>query len=129
MVVLVSAVDRRIVPAVSFVSRLPFAEPLALHISVDPDLTRIVAARWLALDLTWLPLHIRDAEDGDIATAVAAVVDEVASDVENVTVVLPEWNSPKWWHPLLHRQSARRIAAELQAAPRITPIIVPFTLG
>ena len=40
VVVLISAVDRRILPALRFVSRLPFAEPRALHISADPEETR-----------------------------------------------------------------------------------------
>ena len=129
VVLLVSSVDRRILPALRFVSRLPFAEPLALHFSVDPEATRMVVRDWLDLDLTWLPLHIRDAEAGDIATSVAALVAEEAADAESVTVVVPELNIARWWHPLLHRQTARRIAADLQAAPRVTTVIVPFTLS
>jgi hypothetical protein len=129
VVVLISAVDRRILPALRFVSRLPFAEPRALHVSVDPDETRAVARAWMALGLTWLPLHIREGADEGIAACVAACVKEEAVAVESVTVVVPELHLPRWWHPLLHRQSARHIAAELQAAPRITPVIVPFTLA
>lgn len=129
VVLLVSSVDRRLLPALRFVSRLPFAEPLAVHVSMDPEVAQAMAARWMALDLTWLPLHIRDAKGGDIASAVAALVEEEAAEVENVTVVVPELNIPRWWHPLLHRQTARRIAADLQATPRITTVIVPFTAG
>ena len=129
VLILVSSVDRRILPALRFVSRLPFAAPLAVHVSVDPEATQVVAARWMALELMWLPLHIRDTQDGDIASAVAALVEEEAAEVENVTVVVPELNIPRWWHPLLHRQTARRIAADLQATPRITTVIVPFTTG
>lgn len=127
VVVLVSSVDRRLVPALRFVSRLPFAEPLALHVSVELEATRRVARDWMSLGLTWLPLHIRDAADGDIAASVVGLVDEEAADVDDVTVVVPELHVPRWWHPLFHRQTARRLAADLQAAPRITPVIVPFT--
>ena len=129
VVVLVSAVDRRILPALRFVSDIPFAQPLALHVSVDQDQARAVARAWLSLDLTWLPLHIRDAPGGDIARAVADLVDEEAVGVGNVTVVVPELHVPRWWYPMLHRQTARRIAADLQSAPRVTTVIVPFTLG
>lgn len=127
VVVLVSAVDRRILPALRFVARLPFAQPRALHVSFDPDETRDVARAWMTLGLTWLPLHIREGADDGIAASVAALLEEEAVAVEHVTVVVPELHLPRWWHPLLHRQSARHIAAELQAAPRITTVIVPFT--
>jgi len=126
VVVLVSAVDRRLLPALRFVSRLPFAQPRALHVSVDPDRTREIASAWMTLGLTWLPLHVREADGGGVAATVRAVLAEEIPPVESVTVVLPELNVARWWHPLLHRRSARRIAAELQA-PRVTTVIVPFS--
>jgi hypothetical protein len=128
VVVLISAVDRRILPALRFVSRLPFAEPRALHISADPEETRRIANDWMRLGLSWLPLHVREASAEGIAASVRAVVEEEVDAAETVTVVVPELNLPRWWHPLLHRQSARHIAAELQAA-RITTVIVPFSMS
>lgn len=127
VVVLISTVDRRILPALRFVSRLPFAEPRALHVSVDPEETIHVAEAWMHLGLSWLPLHIREGAAG-VAPAVQAAIEEQAGDIDSVTVVVPELNVPRWWHPLLHRQSARHIAAELQNAPRVTTVIVPFTM-
>ena len=126
VVVLISTVDRRILPALRFVSRLPFAQPRALHVSVDPDEARYVAQGWMALGLSWLPLHIRDMADEGVAASVRAVIEQEAA--QHVTVVVPELNLPRWWHALLHRQSARRIAAQLQRAPGITTVIVPFTM-
>lgn len=129
VVVLVSSVDRRILPALRFVSRLPLAQPRALHISVDPDETRRVAADWMKLDLSWLPLHIRDAAPNlGIAQAVQLVLTEEGPVGPPITVVVPELTFPRWWHPLLHRQSARRIAAALQGCPTLLPVIVPFAL-
>jgi len=128
VVLLVSAVDRRIIPAVRFVSRLPFAEARALHVSVDPAETSRLINDWMTLALTWLPLHIREAPSGHIAGAIRAAIDDEADTFESVTMVLPELNVPRWWHPLLHRQSARHIASELQDVPGVTTVIVPFTL-
>lgn len=127
VVVLVSAVDRRILPALRFVARLPFARPRALHVSVDPEETRRVVDDWMALGLTWLPLHIAEASGDGVAAAVTAVLAEETWLADRVTVVVPELNVPRWWHPVLHRRSARRIAADLQAVPRVTTVIVPFT--
>ncbi len=128
VVVLISAVDRRILPAVRFVSRLPFAQAHALHISFDAEETRRIANDWMRLDLSWLPLRIRDAGIGqDLATAVRGVLDdEDRRGGEPVTVVIPELSVSRWWHPLLHRQTARHIAAALQLSPSVTPVIVPL---
>ncbi|HEX7167873.1 MAG TPA: hypothetical protein VF230_12905 [Acidimicrobiales bacterium] len=128
VVVLVSAVDRRIVPAIRFVSRLPLAEARALHVSVDAEVTRQFLEDWMRLDLTWLPLHVREAPSGHVANAVRAAIDEQPDRYGTVTIVVPELNVPRWWHPLLHRQDARRIAAQLQDVPGATTVIVPFTL-
>ena len=129
VVLLVSAVDRRIVPAIRFVSRLPLAEPRALHVSVDAELTRRFLEDWVRLELTWLPLHVRDAPSGDVADAVRAAIDEASDRYDTVTIVVPELNLPRWWHPLLHRQNARHIAAQLQDLPGATTVIVPLTIG
>ena len=126
VVVLISAVDRRILPALAFVSRLPFAAPRALHVSVDPEETGRIAASWMELGLSWLPLDIREAAGEGVAATVRASLEE--TDLSNVTVVVPELNMPRWWHPLLHRQSARRIAAQLQGVNGTTTVIIPFTL-
>ena len=128
VLLLVSAVDRRIVPAIRFVSRLPFAQPRALHVSIDADATRRFLEDWMRLELTWLPLHVREAPSGHIAEAVRSAIDEEADHYGTVTIVVPELNLPRWWHPLLHRQDARHIAAGLQDVPGATTVIVPLTL-
>lgn len=127
VVLLVSAVDRRILPALQFVSRLPFAETRALHVSVDPDETRHIVRAWMELGLAWLPLYIREGSRGGLAAAIKTALDEEAG-ARTLTVVVPELNITRWWHPLLHRQTARHLAAELQEVPRLTTVIVPFSL-
>lgn len=128
VVLLVSAVDRRILPALRFVSRLPFAEIRALHVSVDPDATRQIVRAWMELGLAWLPLFIREDSEGGIAATIKSALDEEAAGAPTVTLVVPELNITRWWHPLLHRQTARHLAAELQSVPRLTTVIVPFAL-
>lgn len=128
IIVLVSAVDRRLIPALHFVAGLPSIDARALHICVDPHETRQVAADWMTLEIPWLPLHIRDATPGGIAASVVETVREEADHPGPVTVVVPELDLPRWWQPLLHRRSARRIAVELQAAPGITAVVAPQPL-
>lgn len=127
VMVLVSVVDRRIVPALRFVSRLGYADTRAVHVSVDPDETLRLARDWMELGLSWLPLHVHDAVAGGLPASVVEAVREETAGTPAVTVVLPEYDTGLWWHPFLHRGTARRIAAALQGDPGLTPIIVPFS--
>lgn len=125
-IVLVSAADRRIVPALRLVSTLAQTDARALHVSVDPEETRRLAADWMKLDLTWLPLSIYDTPTEDLLGSLRQAVEREAHETGEVIVVVPELQFTRWWHPLLHRRIARRIALQLQPLPRVTTVIVPF---
>lgn len=125
-IVLVSVADRRIVPALRFVSRLAQTDVRALHVSVDPEETRRLAADWMKLDLTWLPLYIHDTPAEDLLGSLRQAIEREAQGTGEVIVVVPELQFTRWWHPLLHRRIARRIALQLQPLPRVTTVIVPF---
>jgi hypothetical protein len=125
-IVLVSAADRRIVPALRFVSRLAQTDVRALHVSVDSEETRQLAADWMQLDLTWLPLHIHDSPTDDLLRSVRQAIEREAHGTGEVIVVVPELQFTRWWQPLLHSRTARRIAVDLQPLPRVTTVIVPF---
>lgn len=127
VIVLISAVDRRILPTLRFVARLPFAQLRAVHVSVDPEETSQVASAWMTLGLSWLPLYIWEGAQGGIAATIREAL-EGEDKPGNVTVVVPELNMPRWWHGLLHRQTARRVAAQLQPIDGVTTVIVPFTV-
>ncbi len=126
-IVLVSAADRRLIPALRFVSRLAETDVRALHVSVEAAETRRLARDWMKLDLTWLPLHIHDSVTDDLAEAVREAVEREAGKTGDVIVVVPELEFIHWWHRLLHRRSARRIARRLQPLPEVITVIVPFT--
>jgi hypothetical protein len=125
VVVLVGSVDRRILPALRFVSGLPRTDIRALHVSVDPERTRQLASDWMELGLSWLPLDIHEPTADSLPVAVRQLVEGHASGTRELLVVLPEFDSSRWWHPLLHRRSARRIATQLHGLPNVTAVIVP----
>lgn len=129
VVLLVGAVDRRLVPAVRLLARLPDTELRAVHISLDADASGQLALDWMDVGLSWLPLHIHDSRGETLEDAVRSVVAESTSDRRPVTVVVPELEIPRWWSPLLHRRSARRIARRLQALTTVTTVIVPWSLS
>lgn len=126
-IVLVSVVDRRILPALRFVSQLPeTGVPSAAR--VGRGFRDAPTGRGLdGLGLTWLPLHIHDAATEGLAESFRHAVLQQAARSGNVTVIVPELYFYRWWHSLLHRRSARRIAQHLQSLPGVTTVIVPFT--
>lgn len=81
----------------------------------------------MGLGLTWLPLHIHDAAAATFLESFRVAVRDEAGYAGEVTVVVPELDYERWWQPLLHRRTARRIAQELQELPGVTPVIVPYT--
>jgi hypothetical protein len=125
-IVLVSVADRRIVPALRFVSRLVQTDVRALHVSVDSEETRQLAADWMQLDLTWLPLHIHDSPTEDLLGSVRHAVERAAQETGEAIIVVPELQFTRWWQPLLHRRTARRIVVQLQSLNGVTTVIVPF---
>ena len=126
VILLVAAVDRRLVPALRFVSRLPRAQLRAVHVSVDPDDTRRLASDWMNLGLSWLPLHVHEATADTLAASVCQAVEEEAGGAETTTVVVPELDLYRWWQRLLHRGTARRIVHQLQGLPGVSTVIVPY---
>ena len=126
-IVLVSAADRRILPALRFVSRLSETDVRALHVSVDAEETRRLAEDWMKLDLTWLPLYIHESATDDLVDSVKKAIEREADETGDVIVVVPELGFTHWWHPVLHRRCARRIAQHLQQLSEVTTVIVPFT--
>lgn len=127
-VLLVATVDRRIVPAVRFVSRLPMTEVRALHVSVDREQTIQLAMDWMNLGLTWLPLHIHEDAAETLPESVRHAVEKEAAATGDLTVVVPQLDLGRWWQPLLHPHSAPRIARQLHGLQGVTTVIVPFCL-
>ena len=123
---LVAAVDRRIVPAVRFLARLPDTELRALHIAFDTEMSRQIAHDWMDVGLSWLPLHIHDADSAaPLEASVRRALEDEIVVRPAITVVVPELALSRWWTPLLHRRTARRIAAALRDQRTITTVIVP----
>ena len=129
VILLVGAVDRRILPAVRFLSRLPNTDLRAVHISVNSDASQRLALDWMDVGLSWLPLHIHDPGAGTLEASVRQLLESQPNPGRPVTVVVPELEFSRWWSPLLHRRSARRIARQLQPLRTVTTVIVPFSLG
>lgn len=128
VVVLVGALDRRVLPALRFALQLPADEAKAWHVATDPDAARALALDWMSVGLSSMKLEIHDTVDGSVAASVRRLVQAEAAAGKEVTVVIPELHLPRWWMPLLHHGWARRIIRDLQSVPAVTPVVVPYAM-
>jgi hypothetical protein len=128
VLVLVGTLDRRIVPALRFVSTWTGADLRAVHVAIDPAATARLASEWMALDVGWLPLHVHDAVARTLpASIVASVVAEAtAAGVDRCTVVVPQLDVPGRWQQLLHRHTGTEIARALARVPGVTTLVAPL---
>lgn len=55
-------------------------------------------------------------------------IDTHVSEKQSIMVILPQFMPKKWWHRLLHNQSAARIRSKLQADKDIVVATVPYHL-
>jgi hypothetical protein len=124
-VVLIGAVDRRMLPALALVPQLADSEARAVHISVDPVEAHRLATTWMDLNLDWLPLHIEEPQGETLAESVRAVIRREMEGRPRVTVLVPEIDLGRWWQPILHRGIGRDIAWHLHDLDRVTTAVLP----
>ncbi|WNR44107.1 APC family permease [Paenibacillus roseipurpureus] len=55
-------------------------------------------------------------------------IDTHVSEKQSIMVILPQFIPKKWWHRLLHNQSAARIRSKLQSEKDIVVATVPYHL-
>ena len=124
-VLLVAALDRRVLPALTLVPMLSGADALALHIAVDRVASWQLGRDWMELGVTWLPLHIEEPTSPGVVESVHDFVAREVSVRPWVTVVVPEMDLGRWWQPLVHRATGRSVAWALHDLPRVTTVVVP----
>ena len=123
--VLVAAVDRRVLPAVALLPQLVGSDARALHVAVDAEQSFRLARDWMELGVATLPLQVEEPDGQTVAGAVRRVVEREAAARPRITVIVPELDLGRWWQPLLHRGTGRAVAWELAGLRSVTTVIVP----
>ncbi len=113
---------------------LRFAQSLSpgakgVYVEIDPERTRRLEERWanlgLGIPLVVLPSHYRSLL-GPFLDYVDAVQRQDPKAM--VTIVIPEFVPKRWWHHLLHNQTALLIKGALLFRRRVVVVDVPFHL-
>lgn len=114
IVIPISGVHRGIIDSVAFAQAVT-DEITAIYIELEPGEGENVHRRWKRL---WpdIPLHIVPSPYREILRPLIDYIDYLdaqANDGQQAIIVLPEFVPAKWWHSLLHNQTAWMIKAAL----------------
>jgi len=77
-----------------------------------------------------VPLEIIDSPYRSLIPPLLRYIDSIDRQMsgDTVIVVLPELVATRWWHNLLHNQTALRLKAALLYRPGIVVVSVPYHL-
>ena len=129
VLVLVGDIHRGVSYAIQFAQSLaPNAK--AIYVETDPDRTRQLEEKWG----TWgmgMPLIVLASPYRSLLGPLLEYVDHMLAqdDMQVVTIVLPEFIPARWWHHLLHNQTALLIKGALLFRKRVVVTDVPFHLA
>jgi hypothetical protein len=128
VVVPVSGVHRAVVEAVDYARTLG-RDVRAIFVGVNPAATRDVVALW-ARWIPDVPLVVLESPYRSLMEPLLEHIEGIARDRPEgyITVVLPEFLPARWWHHLLHNQTALLIKAALLFKPNMVVTSVPFHL-
>jgi amino acid transporter len=112
-IVLTSSIHQGILPALEYARTLSH-DCRALYIEVENAETVLLRERWPKFGLD-IPLVILESPYRTIVGPLLDYLDEAKKERPDhvITVVLPEFVLPKWWHQILHNQSSLMIKLAL----------------
>lgn len=154
VLVLVPSVHRGVLQALDYARQIaPTDQIEALHINVDPrppTIYRRVLRRSKTEEATlhlvtpaaeklqreWqqyvpdIPLRIIDSEHRSLIEPIEDYIDELfeRERLDQLTVVIPEFYPKRWWHHLLHNQSAWILRLALMRKPKVVVTTVRYFL-
>jgi amino acid transporter len=127
--VTVPAAHNATLRAFEYAKTLDADEIHALHVVLDPEMTRHHQEEWAALG-TGQRLELIDSPYRDLGESLREHVRSLTADGRTlVTVVLPEFVVRKWWHHFLHNQNAFDVKWKLLPESDVVVTSVPYHLS
>ncbi len=128
VIVPVSGVQQAVINAVKYAKALS-DDVAAAYVCIDPVETEKIKAKWDILCMG-VPLIILESPYRSIIEPLVDYIDEVRNRYKEgvITVVLPEFVPSKWWHHLLHNQTALFIKGVILFKKGVVSTSVPFHL-
>jgi hypothetical protein len=128
VVVLVGRLHRGVLEALAF-ARAISTDVTAVSVDIDPTETSRLRMRWPE----WfpdVPLVVLESPYRSVVWPLVEYIDRLDRDKPGpyLIVVLPEFVPARWWHHLLHNQTAWLIKAALLFRPGKITVSVPYHL-
>jgi amino acid transporter len=129
-VVLISGVNRGVIPALQYAISLAPDNVTAVYVDMDPDATEKLRAKWNQWG-SGVPLVVLASPYRSLIRPLMQYIDEVDAQYDDdvLTVILPEFVPSKWWHHLLHNQTALLIKGTLLFKRGKVVTSVPYHLN
>jgi amino acid transporter len=128
VIVLVSAVHRATIRALKYARSLHPSELKAVSIATDSQEAERMESEWAAAGLE-VGLEIVDSPYRSIIQPLLKEIDDLRTTRDDaIGVVIPEFVPSRWWHTLLHNQTAFMIKTALLFEPNVIVINVPYRI-
>lgn len=128
VIVLLETLDRAAVAALQYARQLNPLRISAVHIAVDPEHARELAARWAHVQMP-ISLEVVDCPDRNLPACAVGLVSERVRPNTEVTVLVPKHRYGSLWHNLLHDNSSSELYKALSQVEGANVMIIPFRLG
>lgn len=125
----ISGVHRAIIAAVEYAKSIS-PQVHAIYVEIDPVTTARLQTDWEKLQ-TGIDLQVLHSPYRSLIRPLFEYIDAVKQTQNGdslLTVVLPEFVPARWWHQILHNQSAWLIKAALYFRPGVIVVSVPYHL-
>ena len=129
VIIPISGVQQAVISAVKYAKAIS-DDVVALYVCLDPTVTKITREQW-DRQCMGVPLVILDSPYRSIKDPILDYIDEVQQRYKDgvITMILPEFVPSKWWHHLLHNQTAFFIKGMLLFKKGVVSTSVPFHLS
>ena len=124
----ISGVQRAVVHALRYAESIS-TDVRAVYVSDNPEAVAALQKEWVVWGGS-VRLVVLDSPFRSLMEPLLAYINRTEQERTNayITVVLPEFVPSKWWHHLLHNQSALLIKGALLFRPNVVVTSVPFHL-
>jgi hypothetical protein len=117
VLILVASLNKGVLPALEY-AKMISSRIEAVHVELNPEATEQLKRDWNEWG-SGIPLTVIKSPFRSLSEPLINYIDEVErrSKHDVVTVIIPEYIPKKWWHNLLHNQTAIVIKARLALKP------------
>jgi amino acid transporter len=128
VIIPISGIQMAVLNAIKYAKALS-DDVAAVYVCLDPVETEKVRTKWDS-HCMGVPLVIMESPYRSIIEPLLDYIEEVRSEYPDgvITVVLPEFVPSRWWHHLLHNQTALLIKGILLFKKGVVSTSVPFHL-